>query len=155
MDRAESGGLFTMSGHVTGQHDRAGIRVAGPQIIKKFRPEIWDGLRVEDEEIRLRVDNDAVGLGKRRRDIHLGGWCRFLKGRVNFFGQLQIRLEDEDAPARRGFINGMVRRRFVHEFKKGGGACASSPRATPYGQMPAPREMESSFSVEGRALSRP
>ena len=97
------------------------------------------------------MDDDAVGLGECRCDVYLGGWRRFLKGGVDFFRQLQIRLENEDAPARRGFINGMVRRRFVHEFKKGRGSCASLSAATPYGQMPASRQMESGFSFGGTA----
>ena len=105
--------------------------MACPEIVKKFRAEIGNGLRIENEEVRFRVDDNTVGLGERRRDIRLGRRSGFLKGGMNFFRQLQVGFKDEHTPARSGFIGGMARRRFVHEFKKGRGAARVLPRATP------------------------
>jgi hypothetical protein len=109
-----------MSRDVAGQHNRAGIRMAGAQVVKEFLAEIRDRLRVAHEEVGLGVDHNAMGLGERRRDVHFSRWRCFVKSSVNFLRQFQIRLEDEHAPSRRGFIGGMARRRFVHEFKKAG-----------------------------------
>ena len=85
MDGAQGRCVFPMGRDVSGQHNRSRVRVAGAQVVKKFRAEVGDRFRIEDEEIGLRVDNDALGLGKGGRDVYLGRRSGFMKGGVNSF----------------------------------------------------------------------
>ena len=72
------------------------------------------------------MNNDPVGLGERRRYVYFCRRRRFLEPGVNLLRQLEIRFENENTAAWGGFVGGMARRRFVHEFKKGGGAARVS-----------------------------
>ena len=103
-----------MSGEMTGENDGASVRMAGAQIVEKFLAEIGDGLGIEDEEIGLRVDDDAMSLGDRRRDIHLGSGRRFVESGVNFLRHLQVWFQNENATAQGGLVSGRARRGVVH-----------------------------------------
>src|SRR6266513_5180365 len=123
MNRAKTGRLFAMSGEMTSENDGASVRVAGAQIVEKFLAEIGDGLGIEDEEIGLRVDDDAMSLGDSRRDIHLGGGRRVVESGVNFLRHLQVWFQNENATTQGGLVSGMARRGVVHN-EIGAGVCA-------------------------------
>ena len=91
-----------------GQNDGARVRVAGAQIVKEFLAEIGNGVDVENEEIGLRSEDDVVGLSQSRRDVHFGGRRGFVERGANFLGEVQVRLEHENASAWRGLVSGMA-----------------------------------------------
>ena len=116
-------GLFAVGGEMrAGQDDGARVRVARAKIVEKFLAQIGNGLHIEDEEIRPGVEDEVLGLAESRRHIDLRGRSSFVKRGPNVFGERQVRFEHQDAPARRGVINGMARRRFVHDENRGGPA---------------------------------
>jgi hypothetical protein len=105
--------------------------MTGSQVVEKFLPEIRDRLGVEHKQIGFRVNDDAVGLRDSRRDVHLGRGRRFVKGRVDFLGHLEVRLEKQNAAGKGGFVSGMARRGVVHN-EIGEGICPPGcSRATP------------------------
>ena len=73
--------------------------MARPQVVEEFLAEIGNGIGVEDEEIGLGLQDDALGLFQSRREIDLGGRSGFLERGANFLPEFEIGLEDEDAPA--------------------------------------------------------
>ena len=105
--------------------------MTGAQIVEKFLAEIGNRLGIEHEEIRFRVDDDAVSLRHGRRDIDVRRGRRFVKRGVDFLGHLQVWLENQDAAAYSGLVSGMARRRVVHN-EIGAGVCAPGhSRAAP------------------------
>ena len=129
MNRAQTGCLFAMRGKVAGQNDGTSVRMAGPEVVEKFLAEIGDRLGVENEEIGLRVDNNAMSLGDRRRDVHLGGGRRFVESGVNFLRHLQVWFQNENATAQGVLVSGMARRGVVHSENRRGGL--RTPALTP------------------------
>jgi hypothetical protein len=116
VDRAEPGGLFAVRGKVgAGENDRAGIGMAGAQIVEELLAEVGDGIDIEHEEIRLCAQDEVLRAFQGRRDVDLARRRGFVEGSADFFGQIEIRLEHEDAPGRCGGIGGLGRRHFVYD----------------------------------------
>jgi hypothetical protein len=97
-----------------GEDDGARIRMAGAQIVKKFLAQIGNGIDVEHEEVRLGAEDEALGAFQRRRDVDLARRRGFVEGVPDFLGQIEVWLEDKNAPRRFGGAGGLGRRRFVH-----------------------------------------
>ena len=73
MNRAEAGRLLAMRGELRAcEDDRARVRVARAQVVKKFLPKIRHGLDIEHEQVWFRVEHEPLRLIESRRDIDLG-----------------------------------------------------------------------------------
>ena len=132
MNGAKSGGLFAMGREMgSRENDRPGVRMARPEVVKEFLADVRDGVGVEHEKIRLCLQDDALGLFQGRREIDLGGGGGFKEGGANFLGDLEIRFEDENAPALFSETCGIGRRGFVHDRDLARGQCRCRLGATP------------------------
>src|SRR5437764_12686660 len=103
MNRAEAGRLLAMRGELRAREDdRARVRVARTQVVKKFVPKIRHGLDIEHEQVWFRVEHEPLRLIESRRDIDLGRRRRLLKGGTDLLGHFHVRLENNNALAAGG-----------------------------------------------------
>src|SRR5688500_15901647 len=80
VDRAEPCRLFAMRGKVgAGEDDGPRIRMARAQVVKKFLAQIGDGIDVEDKQIRLGAEDQALGAFQSGGDVDLRGRGGFIE----------------------------------------------------------------------------